>query len=198
MKKILIKTKSGFTIIEIMVSISVFLVVVMAGMTALLNANLLSQKSRDMRSIMDSLNFAMEDMSRNIRTGYDYHCFSYSGSLPSGVQSPQNCGGSGANAISFKPQDFTTNPLIYYFYTNPNDSTQYSLFKVANGSSPVQITPNNILLNHQGSFIVTGAVPGDGLQPHVTIKLSGSITYNKVSSPFSLQTSVSQRLLDNK
>ena len=37
----------------------------MVGMDSLLNANLVHRKSEDMRSIMDSLSFIMEDMSRN-------------------------------------------------------------------------------------------------------------------------------------
>lgn len=203
MKNRLTKTQSGFTIIEVMVSITLFLVIVTTGMAALLNVNLLSQKSRDMRSVMDSLSFAMDDMSKSLRTGYDYYCFNYNGGpLPSGAQSPQDCA-SGGSAISFKPQDYITNnePLVYYFYTNPSDSTKFSLFKATDGSaaSAVQLTPNNVLIS-QASFVVTGAPPppGDVSQPYVTIKLSGSIVYNKVSSPFSLETSVSQRLLDNK
>jgi Tfp pilus assembly protein PilW len=68
------KLTTGYTIIETMIAISLFLVVVMTGMTALLNANLLHQKSQNMRSIIDNLSFIMEDMSRNIRTGSNFHC----------------------------------------------------------------------------------------------------------------------------
>jgi Tfp pilus assembly protein PilW len=66
--------KRGYTIIETMISVSLFIIIVMAGMGALLNANLLHQKSQNMRSIMDNLSFIMEDMSRNLRTGHDYYC----------------------------------------------------------------------------------------------------------------------------
>src|SRR3989344_1597850 len=72
MKKI--NLHAGYTIIETMIAISLFLIVVTIGMGALLNANLIHRKSQDMRSIMDNLSFIMEDMSRNIRTGYNYYC----------------------------------------------------------------------------------------------------------------------------
>src|SRR3989339_2244393 len=78
--------KGGYTIIETMIAISLFLVIIMAGMGALLNANLLHQKSQNMRSIIDNLSFIMEDMSRNLRTGYDYHCGDFSN-----IESPQSC-----------------------------------------------------------------------------------------------------------
>ena len=45
-----------------MISISLFLVVVVFGMNALLNANVVHQKSQDMRSILDNLSFILEDM----------------------------------------------------------------------------------------------------------------------------------------
>ena len=69
-----LKFATGYTIIETMIAISVFLVVVIYGMGSLLSASLLHQKSEDMRSIMDNLSFIMEDMSRNLRTGNSYHC----------------------------------------------------------------------------------------------------------------------------
>jgi Tfp pilus assembly protein PilV len=58
------KKESGYTIIETMIAVSLFLIVVTTGIGALLNANLLHQKSASMRSIMDNLSFAMEDMNR--------------------------------------------------------------------------------------------------------------------------------------
>src|SRR3989344_3551829 len=74
MSKRYFKTKFGFTIIETMIAISLFLVVVMIGINSLLNASVIHQKSQDLRSIVDNLNFIMEDMSKNIRTGYNYYC----------------------------------------------------------------------------------------------------------------------------
>src|SRR5687768_16395176 len=89
--------KGGYTIIETMISVSLFIVITTIGMAALLNANAVHHKSRDMRSIMDNLSFVMEDMSRNLRTGSEYHCFS--GSVPSNPPAQICSSGSG---ISFK------------------------------------------------------------------------------------------------
>ena len=61
-----IKTESGYTLIETMISISLFVIIVMAGMGALVNANFLYDKSHDMRSVINNLNFALEDMSRSL------------------------------------------------------------------------------------------------------------------------------------
>src|SRR3989344_3466899 len=65
----------GYTIIETMIAISLFVIIVLAGTNALLNANLVHQKSQDGRDILDSAGFALNELSRNLRTAYTYHCF---------------------------------------------------------------------------------------------------------------------------
>ena len=196
-----IKKQSGYTIIETMIAISLFIIIVMAGMGALLNANLLHNKSQNMRSIIDNLNFIMEDMSRNLRTGYSYHCIVAGDVLPpiSPVGTPKSClnGGWG---IAFEHQDGEklnqNDQWVYYI----NDG---KIFKSTQGASDLsnffQLTPEEVVIDPISSFWVTGAESfsaGNTEQPFVTIKLVGSITYNNVVTPFSLQTSVSQRLVD--
>jgi len=164
------KSKSnGFTIIETMIAVALFLVVVTVGIGSLLNTTLLQQKSQDMRSIMDNLSFIMEDMSRSIRTGYSY--------------------GGGGNQISFTSSDGSQ--WVYKI-----ESSQIS--KSINSGSFIQLNSSEISLGSGSGFSLVGALPppGDVLQPFVTIRLVGKITYKGVITPFSLQTSISQRLID--
>lgn len=177
----------GYTIIETMVAASLFIVVVTIGMGALLNANLLSNKSKNMRSIIDNLSFVMEDMSKNLRIGKDYHCID-DGILT--ATTPYSCplGGGG---ISFK--SFLGGQWVYYISNNGK------IFKSVNGATSfIQLTPDDIVIDPVSSFSIVGAEPppGDNQEPFVTIKLVGKITYKNVVSPFSLQTSMSQRMID--
>jgi len=186
------KKDSGFTIIETMIAISIFLIVVMVGMGALLNTSLIHTKSQDMRSIMDNLSFIMEDMSRNLRTGYNYHCID-DGILTSTV--PHSCI-SGGKGISFKSADPTGGQWVYFIGTYNGTP---GIFRSVDGAiSFVQLTSKEVVIDPSSSFLVTGAESGDNLQPFVTIKLIGTITStkNNTVTPFSLQTSVSQRSLD--
>lgn len=191
MFRTLIKTESGYTLIETMISISLFVIIVMAGMGALINANFLYDKSHDMRSVINSLNFAMEDISRSLRTGYDYHCVeNLSGLL---LVNPHSCIYGGG--ISFKTS--TGQQWIYYI------DTEGKIQKSAdNGATFYQLTSDEIVIDDISGFSVLGAEPptegggGDQQQPFVTIRLSGSITNKDVITPFSLQTSVSHRLVD--
>ena len=173
MQKINLQNNKGFTIIETMIAISLFLIIVTIGMGSLLNANLLHQKSQDMRSIMDSLSFIMEDMSRNLRTGSDYESIN------------------GGKGITFISQDGSSWKYAIYY---DNDG---SIKKSINDGLEVPLNPDEIKIDiENSSFTVTGAEPGDNLQPFVTIKLIGRITSKGIDTPFSLQTSVSQRLID--
>jgi type II secretory pathway pseudopilin PulG len=197
------KKNTGYTIIETMIAISLFIIIVMAGMGALLNANLLHKKSQSMRSIIDNLNFVMEDMSKNLRTGYSYYCIIGSDTLSNvnTTKGGQNCWG-----IAFEYQDGTVDPndqWVYYIGPDTSIPDSMAIWKSTagpyNASSFIKLTPNEVVIDvAKSSFSVIGAEPppGDLQQPFVTIKLVGSITSNNVVSPFTLQTSVSQRQID--
>jgi type II secretory pathway pseudopilin PulG len=188
--------RRGYTIIETMIAISLFIIIVMAGMGALLNANLLHKKSQSMRSIIDNLNFVMEDMSKNLRTGYNFRCYRTVGDITN-VNIPQSC--ATGWAIAFESADGVladnTDQWVYYI-----DSGK--IFKSTDGGANyIQMTPDEIVISESYAFTVLGAEPppespGPDRQPFVIIKLVGSITYNNIVSPFTLQTSVSQRQLD--
>jgi len=183
--------KRGFTIIETMIAVSIFSIIVIIGMSSLLNVGLISNKSKDMRSIMDSLSFTMEDISRNLRTGYDYHCVD-DGNFT--IVNPYSCpNANGGTGISFKPS--SGGQWVYRIY---NGSIQKSVDGGAVGSF-IELTPPGVKINFLSSFTVFGAepLPGDTYQPFVMIRLSGTITSkDNIVTPFFLQTGVSQRLID--
>ncbi|MCX5711453.1 MAG: hypothetical protein NTY47_00035 [Candidatus Omnitrophica bacterium] len=185
-----------------MIAVSLFIIIVMAGMNALLNANLLHQKSRDMRSIIDSLSFVMEDMSRNLRTGSSYHCFVAGDTIPSVtssiVSTPKSCANGWAFAFESANGLPGNNDDQWVYYINNG-----KIFKSTSGpysiSNFIQLTPDEVAVDPSSSFSISGAEPpstGDQQQPFITIRLSGNITFKGVVTPFSLQTSVSQRLVD--
>ena len=66
------KFKTGFTLIEILVSLGVFMVVMTITMAAFLNISDIQKKTEAFRKVNDNLNFAMEAMMREIREGKSY------------------------------------------------------------------------------------------------------------------------------
>ncbi|MEK7071409.1 MAG: hypothetical protein AAB943_00550 [Patescibacteria group bacterium] len=192
------KSCSGYTIIETMIAVSIFIVIVIFGTGVLLNANVLHQKSQDMRSIMDNLSFIMEEVSRNIRTGSNYRCIN-DGNYSTSLDVARSC--SFGSGISFE-----------YTWGDPDVSSDQWVYKIESnnlskstdgggswGSAP--LNPDEIDLSAVSGFSILGApapsaLPSDTQQPLVIIKLVGTITYQGVVSPFSIQTAVSQRLVD--
>jgi|SRR3989338_8409199 len=200
------KLKQGYTIIETMIAVSLFLIIIMSGMGALLNANLLHQKSQSMRSIIDNLSFIMEDLSRNLRTGYTYRCITANPDLtPPNVDDPKS--GSSCWGIAFESANGSAsdNNDQWVYYVGPDTSLPGSPLAIwrsisgpyNNTSNFVKLTPDEVVIDPVSSFSVLGAEPlPDTQQPFVIIKLVGTITFKNVITPFSLQTSVSQRVLD--
>ena len=213
------KNNKGYTIIETMVAVSIFVILVVVGMSTLFNASNVSKKGKDLRNIMDNFNFVVEEMSRNIRDGYNYRC--YDGLYPWDgteahspiLESPQSC--EAGQAIIFENVTGTVGiPTDQWGYklskidsstTCGDDGSEikYNICKTTNGGDTwTQLNPPEIHITGPGIFAVLGAeppnlFPTDYQQPLVTFKLVGEIVYRSFTTPFSLQTTMSQRYLDN-
>ncbi len=166
----------GFTLMEVMVSVTIFTIIITIGIGSLLTIFNTLQKSRADRETMDSLSFVMDTMTRRIRTGSAYQ---YYQGLPSG--------------ITFKDQAGI--PVNIFEEVDPNSLSQ-RLYIQEGTDQPFDITPPNLHIDNF-SITLTGQSPGsaDG-QPMAKINLSGTVTNGKQSSPLSIQAAVSQRFLD--
>ncbi len=192
-----------------MVSVALFVVVITMGMTALLNAHSIDRKNKDMRSIIDSLSFIMEDAARNIRVGTNYRCYDiYSPfSYPdSNIEIPRSSTPSSPNCLVIAFEN--ANGVV----GSGGDQWVYKLegnniYKSTNGGNNFFSlnNPGEVVINSFSGFNVLGAEeppPGecntsnDCQQPLTFIKLSGYINYKNVQTPFNLQTTVSQRFGD--
>ena len=68
MKERIIQKNNGFTLIEMMVAISLFAVVMVIVIAALLGVNNANKRAQKIRAVVDNLNYSIEDMTRKIRT----------------------------------------------------------------------------------------------------------------------------------
>jgi Tfp pilus assembly protein PilW len=189
----------GFTIIETMIAVSLFIVVVTIGMGALLNANLIHKKSSDVRSIMDNLSFIMDDMARNLRTGYSYHCID---DLTNLINLETAKSGTDCVGIAFEQQDGdpVDNDDQWVYYVDASSDIGQIMKSTKTGplaTTAFPLTPEEVDIDSVSGFSISGAESGDDMQPFVTIRLVGSIDFKGAKTPFSLQTSVSQRKIDN-
>ncbi len=207
------KTKKGFTLVEVMISIGLFTVIMIIGIGAILGVNSTHRKTQTMRSVVDNLSFVMEDMARSIRLGDQLFCTQTISAPndPLDITSTQNGGGpaescpNGGNLLSFEPY-WNYDPLnpdnqvIYYLIDSGGIGTIFK--KTAENTdwsnAFIPVTPAEIDIDTTRSgFWVTGAEDETiALQPRVTIVLVGTVRLGNASTEFNLQTTVSQRLLD--
>jgi len=177
--------KKGFTLIELMTAVSVFLIVMTISMGAILGIFNANDKVGTLKITMDNLNLAVETMSREIRFGTTYDC-----GLIEPI-TPTNCLTGSVVGLSFRAND---GKQISYRRGDSNN-----IVKSIDGGPEISVTAPEVNIQNL-TFYVSGASgpPGDTLQPRVIIVIKGEAG-TKVSSQsgFTIQTEVSQRLLDN-
>lgn len=189
----MIKNKNrhaGFTLVELLVALTLFIIVVMAAITSLYAVNNASRKVNAMRGVLDNLNFAMESMSRTIRTGSTLVCGG--GGAPNGNAS--NCpfpGGTPQSALSLHSTLGREEDIEYRLNTSTNQ-LEKKIYGV-DGTDWMAMTSPEI--NVQAlSFYVNGATLADVEQPSVMILMQGVATASTGdTTPFTIQTYISQR-----
>lgn len=203
MKKNSLKIK-GFTLIEIMVATSIFMVIMLIAMGALISSSDTAKKAQALRSAMDNVNFAMESMARSLRTGTNYECIP-SGNfiLPRTAGAPFNfadctLAGSGGSAVSFMPANnppsdpHTLQDTAYLFKARTDGSGTSVIQKCTTTLGCVDIVASNVDIK-QATFYVAGSDPTDAAQPSVYITIKGTVKVKGVDNAFAIQTMASQR-----
>ena len=73
------KNNHGFTLIEMIVSLGIFAVVAVIALGALVQIISANKKAQTLLATMTNMNFALDAMSREIRTGTGYYCWASTG-----------------------------------------------------------------------------------------------------------------------
>lgn len=174
----------GYTLIELMVSLSVFTVVITiaaGGYLIMINVN---RHAQSVATGINNLSFALDTMTRNIRTGTGYQCDGLS-----------NCESGGAR-FSFTDQD--NNRVTYTLNGTSIQSTEVS----SSGDIVTYSLTESAVNISKMTFYVTGVggtsgSPGDYYQPHVTLVISGTVSVGPgVSQSFTIQTGATMRGTD--
>lgn len=186
-------TPRGFTLIEMIVATGVFAMVMLAATSAYMGVVSLDRRARATNQVVNNLSFAVDAMTRGIRTGTAYRCVDPSGSPD-------------ANGNS-------TNGLCTCFsYTDTNLGQVVTYHREANGtigravgtascldSVSASITDPSISIPSNGVvFYVRGVGNTDDLQPQVLFTVRGSMLSETsgTTTTFILQESATQRLID--
>jgi len=175
----------GFTLIEMIVSLALFSVVVTISVGALLVLIASNRQLQDEQAVLTNLSFALDSMTREIRTGSNYYCDS---------QTNQNGGPNGRKIFSDNSANNSLDPnetedchegntgddrftgiafveggqsvtgaadtkIVYFYDNNPDGdpgTEDGALFRRISGESPQSIVSSGVVIT-DAEFFVTGS-----------------------------------------
>lgn len=173
----------GYSLLELIVSLGIFSLVMLVVLGAYLTLISLDRQARASNQLAASLSFAVDSMSRSLRTGTNYAC--------NANQASPNCS-SGASKIEFT--DAEGQQITYLLMASGRIGQCTGALCV--DATAVPLTDPRISISSL-RFYVRGAESSDAVQPHVTFAVTGSMTTDAgESTQFSVQTGATQRLID--
>lgn len=195
----------GFTLIEMMVSLALFTIVITIAVGALLALIGGSSSAQGEQSVMTTMTFALDSMTREIRTATSYVGTTTVDNLSRQKDWDNTTVGNsplaGSAAISFieSGSSITTSASphnrIAYFY----DSTNHKIMRQVDANQPESIISDDIFVE-SAVFYVSDTknfnTDGDIKQPTVTIVIMARDINDTAGKIFTLQTTVTQRELD--
>jgi len=212
-------TSSGFTLIEMLVSLALFAVVSTMSVGTLLVLMEVNGRAQAMQLIMTNLTFSLDAMTREIRTGYNWYCENNTRLNPVTRTGDltQDCL-SGGNLIAVvETRNVTTGGssidekrIFYWFdpdyYTPITGISNHGAIIRRTGRSLLSknpVTGQDVIID-EFKITARGTTPlsgSDTRQPTATIYIkgrSGAIANGVADNTkeFELQTTIVQRLLD--
>ena len=174
------KNSKGFTLIELIVAVGLFALVMMLASGAYLIVLCVNRQAQSISTGINNLSFALESMTRTIRTGTGYNCGG-TGDCPNG-------------ASSFSLLDDSNGgvpiPVTY--------SLVGSSIQVNTGGAISTLTDPSVTITSLTFYAVgTSPAPADYQQPRVTIVVSGTVSAGPgKTESFTVETGATMRGTD--
>lgn len=193
----------GFTLVELMVSLGIFTIVVIAAVSALYSVNAAARRVEAMRATLDNLNFAIESMSRTIRTGTNIACDLVSSGTNNCLQWPLGAWNDASEQLSLQSTLGIVGPVEYRRTEDPGGRGEIQ--KRVNYGPWIDITAPGIDIQRLSFYVqgadnpascASGSCTDDAAQPSVLMLIQGVATAEGNTAPFAVQTLVSVRSIE--
>jgi hypothetical protein len=185
-KALALRNSKGFTLIELMVATSIFMVIMLVALGSLVVTSDSAKKSNALNFTMDNLSFAMESMTRSIRMGTNYYCnsnFIFGAELGT-----RDC--EGETAISFMPAGEELDSTRRVAYILSGDTIQ----RCDTAGTCVDIIASNIKIDRDSfKFFVRGSDTDNETQASAYVIIKGTVVIKNEPISFAIQTMISQR-----
>lgn len=195
----------GFTLIEVMVAVSIFTIVVTVGIGALVTVNNAYRKTSATRQSTAAVSSAIEFVTRQLRTAQYVYCgdaFVDGVTLSSTTVRTDCVDPAASSAVSFVNQDneqitVTTEPSSDPTRDLIVIKTQAMSNGILQGGAPSvePLTDKAVVDIDNMYFSIEGLSTQDIIQPSVVMVVEGTVV-GRTAQQFALQTTVTPRALD--
>jgi prepilin-type N-terminal cleavage/methylation domain-containing protein len=205
MKETRNKERKGFTLVELIVTIAIFTITITIAVGGFTNALRTQREVAALISAESNVSLALEQMTREVRTGYLF-CHDPGATTPSSSCADPTTGAACVVSTDAATGDpiWTCNAINYY--NAASNEVNYALVKGAlvkkdssvDGDAAQSITGSNVSVKYL-HFILFGNLEGDHWTPRITIALgltSSSTDPAVENDVFNLETTVSARTID--
>ncbi len=175
-----------------MVSVSLFIVIMLVSVGALLSLVNANRKARAIESVINNLNITLDGMVRGVRMGSHYVCDGENVPLDYDIVGA-NCS-DGGTTFSFAPYGADPDEQderLVYTYSNGQ------IFRSeTGGANPIAVTAPEVSITDM-QFYVVGTIARDTAQPKIVMVVKGTAgTTDKTRTTFYIQATAVQRSLD--
>jgi prepilin-type N-terminal cleavage/methylation domain-containing protein len=191
------KNIKGFTLVEMLVAIAVFMIVMTVAVGSLVSIIDANRKAQAIKNVVNNINFALESISKDMRVGTDYYCHTSSGYENTDAKCL-----AGADGVRYK-KSITEWVHYRYFPTliNPEDGNIKKCTKENCGDSDwssLTAPTYNVQISNMKFYVLGTGTSGGAFaskrHPRAIITLEGTAgTKENIKTTFNIQTTVSQR-----
>lgn len=184
--------EKGFTLIELMVSLTVFSIVMLISVGTLLTLIDANAKAQALYMATTNLSFALDAITRDIRTGHQYNCYNQGpgagGDLPANEDNTSDCV-SGKDSLSFL-RDWDNTRVRYRLYNGKVEQ------KVETGNW-TPMTSNAVVITDFVFLVKNSSDLPDKNQPTIDVMIEGYVDNGlETTTDFNVQTHIVSRRLD--
>ena len=190
----------AFTLVELMVSLTVFSIVMLISTSTLLIMIDANAKAQALYSASTNLSFALDSITREIRMGYGYHCSEAVGDAYQGVATDASDCSSGGRYIAFS-REWDNERIAYRLYEDNNGVGRIEM-KADSTGGWLPITSDDIDVDTFEIIVANTDTYNDNedvQQPFVDIMIQGKTTNGlDQATEFNIQSHIVQRRLDRR
>lgn len=124
-----INHQKGFTLLEMIVALGVFAVCALIAVGGFVSVVESSKKTHSNKVVINNVNYSIESMVREMRTGKDYFCYEVP-NLPT-ISGSHNGDGEDCGPSDYDANDLITDRVLYLiFNTNRVDASDVSIYNL--------------------------------------------------------------------